>query len=167
MVSIHVTHYGPEEMPLTIEVFGLSVSFSGLAPGSAVTVSEGNGGLTVSVGGGEKRRSVSPDGRSAEAPAQEEAAPEPAREEAEPEQEGGQELFQKLSALRKKISSETGLPHYVVFHDNTLKEMCRVLPADAEALGAVQGVGKAKLEKYGALFIAAIREHTGAAASAV
>jgi ATP-dependent DNA helicase RecQ len=70
------------------------------------------------------------------------------------------QLFQKLAALRKKISSEVNLPPYIIFHDSTLKEMCRVLPSDLESLNSVQGVGKAKLDRYGELFLAAIREHT-------
>jgi len=73
------------------------------------------------------------------------------------------QLFQKLSTLRKKIAYEAGLPPYIIFHDSSLKEMCRLLPLDLEAFKSVQGVGQAKLEKYGALFIAAIRKHTEAA----
>jgi superfamily II DNA helicase RecQ len=69
-------------------------------------------------------------------------------------------LFQGLAALRKKIASDAGLPPYIIFHDSTLKDMCRLLPSDLEALKDVSGVGKAKLEKYGELFIEAIREYS-------
>ena len=70
------------------------------------------------------------------------------------------QLFARLAALRKQISSEVKLPPYIIFHDSALKEMCKRLPADVEALGAVPGVGRAKLEKYGARFLEVIREFT-------
>jgi superfamily II DNA helicase RecQ len=74
-------------------------------------------------------------------------------------EERQKQLFQELSALRKKIASGAGLPPYVIFHDSTLKEMCRLLPSDLEALKDVSGVGKAKLEKYGAMFTEVIKAH--------
>jgi ATP-dependent DNA helicase RecQ len=67
-------------------------------------------------------------------------------------------LFERLAALRKKISSEVKLPPYIIFHDSTLKEMCRRLPADLETLGQISGVGESKLTKYGARFLEAIHE---------
>lgn len=76
--------------------------------------------------------------------------------------QAGQSLFQHLSALRKKIASEVKLPPYMVFHDGTLKEMCRVMPADLQAFKAIPGVGNAKLEKYGMRFIEAIAGYAAA-----
>jgi hypothetical protein len=67
-------------------------------------------------------------------------------------------LFAHLVALRKQIASEVNLPPYIIFHDSTLRDMCRLLPSDLEELRAVQGVGQAKLEKYGLRFIQAIHE---------
>ena len=68
------------------------------------------------------------------------------------------QLFSHLVTLRKKISAEVNLPPYIIFHDSTLRDMCRLLPSDLEKLRAVQGVGQAKLEKYGLRFIQAIHE---------
>jgi superfamily II DNA helicase RecQ len=82
-------------------------------------------------------------------------APVEAKNEADPQ------LFKRLVALRKQISTEVKLPPFIIFHDNTLKEMCRRLPADLEALGTISGVGEAKLAKYGARFVEAIREYLG------
>jgi superfamily II DNA helicase RecQ len=65
-------------------------------------------------------------------------------------------LFDRLAGLRKQISSEVSLPPYIIFHDNTLLEMCRLLPKDMQELRAVQGVGEAKLAKYGQRFLDAI-----------
>lgn len=89
-----------------------------------------------------------------------EAAPEPVAETAAAASaDADPQLFKRLVALRKQISTEVKLPPFIIFHDNTLKEMCRRLPADLEALGTVSGVGEAKLAKYGARFVEAIREH--------
>ena len=87
------------------------------------------------------------------------AAAAPVEAKSDSRSEADQQLFTRLAALRKQISSEVKLPPFIIFHDTTLKEMCRRLPADLEALGAVPGVGEAKLAKYGARFVEAIRAH--------
>jgi len=161
-MRICITTGGRAAGPLKIEVFGLSLSLSGTFKGTALLISEAGGGATVSFDGLpgffplEDAAGVQDDGQAAGLPACEEAGPGAAAP-------VGQGLFEGLSALRKKISAEQGVPHYVVFHDNTLREMCRLLPADLLAMSAIQGVGKAKLDKYGEMFLAAIRGHTGAA----
>ena len=57
------------------------------------------------------------------------------------------EMFEKLRTWRKEAAE--GKPPYVVFHDATLREIASVRPATLEALSAVNGVGAAKLDKYG------------------
>ena len=69
-----------------------------------------------------------------------------------------EQLFAHLVFLRKQIATEANLPPYIIFHDSTLKDMCKLLPSSLEELRAVQGVGQAKLEKYGLRFIQAIHE---------
>ncbi len=69
-----------------------------------------------------------------------------------------EQLFAHLVFLRKQIATEANLPPYIIFHDSTLKDMCKLLPSSLEELMAVQGVGQAKLEKYGLRFIKAIHE---------
>ena len=90
-----------------------------------------------------------------------EATPEPVAETAAASADADPQLFKRLVALRKQISSEIKLPPFIIFHDNTLKEMCHRLPADLDALGTVSGVGEAKLAKYGARFVEAIRDYLG------
>jgi len=93
-------------------------------------------------------------------PATAEAAEDQATEQAAPQEitaEQSEQLFRRLVALRKQISSEVKLPPYIIFHDSTLKEMCRRLPADLETLGQISGVGESKLTKYGARFLEAIQ----------
>jgi len=67
-----------------------------------------------------------------------------------------EELFMALRAVRKRIADETGVPPYVVFPDRTLKEMAMYRPSDEASLAAIYGVGNAKLEKYGKIFLSAI-----------
>ena len=50
------------------------------------------------------------------------------------------------------------MPAYVVFSDATLREMAVSRPTGEAELLAVSGVGAAKLERYGAAFLAAIAE---------
>ncbi|MGH3114243.1 MAG: HRDC domain-containing protein, partial [Gaiellaceae bacterium] len=50
---------------------------------------------------------------------------------------------------RRERAKEDGIPAFVVFHDKTLEEIGRRRPGDLAALGAVSGVGPAKLERYG------------------
>ena len=67
--------------------------------------------------------------------------------------EGDEELFARLRALRKRLADEQGVPPYVVFSDATLRAMVRQRPANDEEFLAVSGVGKVKLERYGAEFL--------------
>ena len=70
---------------------------------------------------------------------------------------GGGGLFAKLAGLRRELSLANNVPPYVIFNDSTLREMAEKRPQDMEAFRGIGGVGKAKLEKYGDIFLAAIR----------
>ena len=65
-------------------------------------------------------------------------------------------LFEKLRALRYKISLEENIPAYLVFNDATLKEMERERPMSEEEFLLISGVGERKAEAYGPEFIAEI-----------
>ena len=67
-------------------------------------------------------------------------------------------LFERLRAVRRSLSDELGLPAYCVFHDRTLMEMAALRPSTREALLNVTGVGERKLERFGEVFLDAIRE---------
>ena len=60
-----------------------------------------------------------------------------------------QQHYAALRAWRAEVAKEHNLPAYVVFHDATLAEMARRVPADLAALGEISGVGAKKLEAYG------------------
>ncbi len=68
-------------------------------------------------------------------------------------------LFERLRLLRKELSTLENVPPYIIFSDSTLHEMVRLCPTDKESLLSVKGVGAAKLEHYGALFLEAIRNY--------
>ncbi|KOP36992.1 DNA helicase RecQ [Flavobacterium sp. WLB] len=67
-------------------------------------------------------------------------------------------LFETLRKLRYEIAQEEEVPAYVIFSDASLRHMEILRPMSDEDFLAVEGVGKAKLEKYGAEFIKAIIE---------
>ncbi|HND11390.1 MAG TPA: DNA helicase RecQ [Pseudomonadota bacterium] len=69
-------------------------------------------------------------------------------------------LFEALRKLRKRLADEQGIPPYVVFHDSTLHEMADKKPRSLIQLAQVPGVGKVKLDRYGALFLHEILQHT-------
>ncbi|GAA6772837.1 hypothetical protein AAGS39_35910 [Flavobacterium sp. CGRL2] len=67
-------------------------------------------------------------------------------------------LFETLRKLRYEIAKEEEVPAYVIFSDASLRQMEILRPMTDEDFLAVEGVGKAKLEKYGSEFIKAIIE---------
>ncbi|MDO6442346.1 MULTISPECIES: DNA helicase RecQ [unclassified Marinobacter] len=61
-----------------------------------------------------------------------------------------------LRACRKELADKQGVPPYVIFHDTTLFDMLERKPQTLDELAGVSGVGAAKLEKYGEIFLSAI-----------
>jgi ATP-dependent DNA helicase RecQ len=66
------------------------------------------------------------------------------------------ELFERLRELRRRIAAEQAVPAYVVFADAALADMARRAPATREEFLEVNGVGAAKLQRYGEAFLAEI-----------
>ncbi|MDH6562185.1 DNA helicase RecQ [Bacillus safensis] len=66
-------------------------------------------------------------------------------------------LFEQLRAVRMKLAREQGVPPFVVFSDQTLKEMSAVQPKTEEELLHIKGIGVQKREKYGDVFLKEIR----------
>ncbi len=65
-------------------------------------------------------------------------------------------LFQELRVLRRRLADAQDVPAFVVFGDVALRHMAASRPTTLEAFGRIPGVGKAKLEAYGAAFVDAI-----------
>ena len=68
-------------------------------------------------------------------------------------------LFEYLRKTRQEEAAKQHIQPFMVFADNTLKEMARVYPITREELLQVSGVGEYKANKYGDLFIGMIREY--------
>jgi ATP-dependent DNA helicase RecQ len=70
------------------------------------------------------------------------------------------EVLLALREWRKGVAKEHGVPAYTVFHDATLQEIARQLPASLDGLRGISGIGATKLERYGAPLLKVVREHT-------
>lgn len=70
-----------------------------------------------------------------------------------------EELFERLRQLRNKLAVKQGVPAYIVFSDAALRQMCIYMPADDDEFLEVNGVGQAKLEKYGSAFLSEIKAY--------
>ncbi len=68
-------------------------------------------------------------------------------------------LFKSLRSLRRELAAAMGKPPYVVFNDDTLREMARVRPKTSEEMRQVRGVGDLKLRDFGERFLLAINEY--------
>jgi ATP-dependent DNA helicase RecQ len=68
-----------------------------------------------------------------------------------------EELFKALRELRSKLAIDRRVPAYMVFSDATLVEMARRKPKSEAELLTISGVGLAKLERYGEVFLGVIR----------
>jgi len=71
-------------------------------------------------------------------------------------------LFERLRELRRTLAAEQSVPAYVVFADAALADMARRAPATREEFLEVNGVGAAKLERYGAAFLGEIAKVSAA-----
>ena len=71
------------------------------------------------------------------------------------------DMWERLRERRRQLASEQGLPAYVIFHDATLMDMAEKRPATLSAMASISGVGAAKLEKYGQIFLDEINAKHG------
>jgi len=72
-------------------------------------------------------------------------------------------LFESLRAERSRLAKQQGVPPYVVFTDVTLKAMAVARPSSLEEMTSVQGIGQAKLDRYGETFLNVIATHVAEA----
>ena len=70
-------------------------------------------------------------------------------------------LFEALRTWRKAQARLQSVPPYVIFHDRTLLEIAQTRPPDLARLGAVNGGGVGKLERYGAGVLEVVRDAAG------
>ncbi len=67
-------------------------------------------------------------------------------------------LFQRLRQWRLQAARAQGVPPYVIFHDATLQAIALARPHTLRDLAGIQGLGAAKLERYGAALVAFMAE---------
>lgn len=68
------------------------------------------------------------------------------------------ELFELLRVLRNEIAQENDLIHYQIFTQKALYAMCETLPTSKNELLEIDGMGKVRVEKYGAAILEVIRD---------
>ena len=67
-----------------------------------------------------------------------------------------EELFESLRSWRKEQAEAQSVPAFVVFSDATLEALAEVKPQDRRALQSINGIGKAKLDRYAEELLALI-----------
>jgi ATP-dependent DNA helicase RecQ len=65
-------------------------------------------------------------------------------------------MFEALREVRRNLAAAAGVPPYVVFHDSTLRGIAEARPRSLTELSRIQGVGEAKLVRYGEAMLAAV-----------
>ncbi len=70
-------------------------------------------------------------------------------------------LWLALKAQRLALAREQGVPPYVIFHDSTLLAILQQRPTTLAELAALPGIGQAKLERYGEIFLRVLNGEAG------
>jgi len=143
----------------------LSVIRQLLAQGFLMPDPEGHGGLALAETAGEvlrgsrelRFRSESPRERAAGRKAPKGPAAKAAGVALDPVAES---LWQALRAWRLDEARRQELPPYVIFHDATLIEVARRRPVSLDALADIPGIGRSKLDRYGAAVLRVTGEAT-------
>lgn len=68
-------------------------------------------------------------------------------------------LYRMLVDLRKTAAKKQHLPPYVIFQDESLKQMAMMYPVNLQELQNIQGVGVGKAKRYGKEFCTLIDEY--------
>lgn len=69
------------------------------------------------------------------------------------------DLYEALRKTRAVLAQEQGgVPHYVIFPDETLKAFARLKPSSIESARRIRGVGEVKAAKYLGPFLRTIQE---------
>ncbi len=77
-----------------------------------------------------------------------------------------QELRDYLREWRRMTAKEQSMPAYVVLHDSSLDEICRLQPNTNAELLKVTGIGERKAELYGQAILSALRRYREGARAA-
>ena len=75
------------------------------------------------------------------------------------ETEHNSELENELIEFRKKTAQKLGIPAYIIFNDNTLRELVAYKPDELSKLFYIKGLGESKINKYGKYIIEIINKY--------
>ena len=67
------------------------------------------------------------------------------------------DLREHMRQWRRNISKELSVPAFIIMHDTTLDELCRVRPTTLIELRNVSGFGDRKVEMYGEQILDALK----------
>jgi ATP-dependent DNA helicase RecQ len=150
-----------------LKTFGVGTEFDGrqwlsvirqlLAQGLLLPDPDGHGGLALSPSAAEVLRGSRTVGFRQEVPRERTGRRKIAGRGATPGtalDPAAQTLWTALRAWRLDEARRQELPPYVIFHDATLIEVARRRPASLEALADIPGIGRSKLDRYGAAVLA-------------
>jgi ATP-dependent DNA helicase RecQ len=70
-------------------------------------------------------------------------------------------LLDHMKEWRRGVAKRDAVPAYVILHDSSLEELCRLQPASADEMLAVRGIGARKAELYGDEILAALKAYGG------
>lgn len=70
-----------------------------------------------------------------------------------------EELYRLLKDLVKEVAREEDLPPYVIFSEPSLEDMATRYPITMDELCNITGVGQGKAEKFGKVFLDAIKDY--------
>lgn len=65
-------------------------------------------------------------------------------------------VYSELRRLRKQLAEREGVPAYAIFTNEQLAAMVQRRVASAQALGAIEGVGEARVDKFGEVFLSTL-----------
>ena len=68
------------------------------------------------------------------------------------------DLFEELRGLRTRLAVQKQVPPYIIFSDATLRELAKVRPTQLTILSQIYGIGKQKLDEFGAVLLFTIQQ---------
>ena len=68
------------------------------------------------------------------------------------------EIFRKLREARKRLAEAEGVPVYAVFSNAQLAEIAQARCSKAADLLAIEGIGQARVDRYGETILATLAE---------
>ncbi|MGZ4784935.1 MAG: ATP-dependent DNA helicase UvrD2, partial [Acidimicrobiales bacterium] len=150
---------GPAEVAAAV---GLELEWGGYAgtvtevSTDSVTIKVGRSTMSVALGStvdvGGRRARLGPPGKGASAKGPRIGSAE--------QPSANPALFDALKAWRSARSKADGMPAYVVAKDATLESIAQLAPTTLQDLLTVDGIGPAKLDRYGDEILAVVDEHT-------